>query len=169
MRKLGTHFNLIALEAPWQNGMVERHGGVLGDIISVTVMETGATGFQQMKDVAIHSSMAKNRRPGKTGHSPRTMVFGVDERLVASGLNHYLEEPDDAAISNSQADSVWTKSMEIRKAAMKSVIELDHSEKWAAAIKFPSRTEFPNFYLPGEQVFFYSAGTKAEKKGSDDS
>ena len=93
MRTLGTHFNLIALEAKWQNGMVERHGGVLGDIISVTVMETGATGFQQMKDVAIHFCMAKNRRPGKTGHPPRALVFGVDERLVASGLNHYLEEP----------------------------------------------------------------------------
>ena len=38
MRCVGTHFNLTALEAPWLNGMVERHGGVLGDIISVTVL-----------------------------------------------------------------------------------------------------------------------------------
>ena len=148
MRQLGTHFNLIALEAPWQNGMVERHGGVLGDIITVTVMETGAVGFDMMKDVCIHSAMAKNRRPGKTGYSPRTMVFGVDERLVASGLNHYLEEPDDAAISASGADPFYKRSMEIRKTAMKAVIELDHSEKWSQAIKFPSRTEFPNFVSP---------------------
>ena len=70
--------------------------------------------------------MAKNRRPGKTGYSPRTLVFGVDERLVASGLNHYLEEPDDAAISASGADPLYKRSMEIRKTAMKAVIELDH-------------------------------------------
>ena len=156
---------MVALEAPWQNGMVERHGGVLGDIITVTVMESGATGFAQMKDVAIHSSMAKNRRPGKTGHSPRTMVFGTDERLVASGLNHYLEEPDDAAITAASSDAIYRKSMEIRKSALKAVIELDHSEKWAAAVNFPSRTEFPNFYLPGTQVFFYSAGVKKNRKG----
>ena len=24
---------MMALEAPWQNGMVERHGGVLGDML----------------------------------------------------------------------------------------------------------------------------------------
>ena len=131
MRQLGTHFNLIAFEAPWQNGMVERHGGVLGDIITVTVMETGAVGFDMMKDVCIHSAMAKNRRPGKTGYPRRTLVFGVDERLVASGLNHYLEEPDDAAISASGADSIYKRSMEIRKTAMKAVIEFDHSEKLA--------------------------------------
>ena len=107
MRQSGIHFNLIALEAPWQNGMVERHGGVLGDIITVTVMETGATGFQQMKDVCVHASMSKNRRPGRAGYSPRTLVFGVDERLVASGLNQYLEEPDDAAIFASSADPVY--------------------------------------------------------------
>ena len=98
MRCLGIHFNLIAFEAPWQNGVVERHGGVLGDIITVTVMESGAQGFDQMRDVCAHAAMAKNRRPGKTGWSPRAMVFGVDERLTASGLNHYLEDPDDAGI-----------------------------------------------------------------------
>ena len=53
-------------------------------------------------------------RPGKTGHSPRTMVFGTDERLVASGLNHYLEEPDDAAITAASSDAIYRKSMEIR-------------------------------------------------------
>ena len=65
-RCLGTHFNLTALEAPWQNGMVERHGGVLGDIITASVMETSPVGFQQMTDVCMHAPMAKNRGPGKT-------------------------------------------------------------------------------------------------------
>ena len=98
MRCLGTHFNLTALEAPLQNGMVERHGGVLGDIIIATVMETSPVGYNQMRDVCMHAATAQNRRPGKTCYSPRTLVFGVDERLVAFCLNHYLEEPDDAAI-----------------------------------------------------------------------
>ena len=128
MRQLGTRFNFIALEAPWQNGMVERHGGVLGDIITVTVMETGAIGFNQMKDVAIHASMSKNRRPGRAGFSPRTCVFGTDERLVASGLSHYLEEPDDAAITASSASPDYRRSMQMRKSSMKAVTELDHAK-----------------------------------------
>ena len=59
IRHLGTHFNLTALETPWQNGMVERHGGVLGDITAI-VMETSPVGLDQMKDVCMHVAMAKN-------------------------------------------------------------------------------------------------------------
>jgi len=67
---LGVKFKMIPVEAPWQNGMVERHGGVMGDIIAAIVSETGAMGFTHMRDVCLHASMAKNRRPGKTGYSP---------------------------------------------------------------------------------------------------
>ena len=101
-----------ALEAPWQNGMVERHSGVLGDIIEAVVQETSPIGYNQMCDVCLHASMAKNRRPGRTGFSPRALVFGCDERLIASGLNHYLEQPDDAAISASTSDTAYKRSID---------------------------------------------------------
>ena len=83
---LGAAFKMQGLEAPWQNGMVERHGGVLGDIIEAVVQETSPVGFTQMSDFCLHASMAKNRRPGRSGFSPRALVFGCDERLIASGL-----------------------------------------------------------------------------------
>ena len=35
---LGSKFKMIPVEAPWQNGMVERHGGVMGDIIDSVVV-----------------------------------------------------------------------------------------------------------------------------------
>ena len=153
--QLGTRFKMIPVEAPWQNGMVERHGGVLGDIVHAVVAETGAVGYSQMRDVCLHASMSKNRRPGKTGYSPRSLVFGVDERLAVSGLNHYLEEPDDAAIANAQKDPQLLQSLQFRKQAMKAVIDLDHSTKWAEAIKFPSRPVEVSLFLPGHQVAFW--------------
>ena len=85
---LGIRYRLVPVEAPWQHGMVERHGQVLGDIARVVITETGVNGRQEMEDVLLHTSMTKNRRPGRTGYSPRSLVFGLDERLVASGLNH---------------------------------------------------------------------------------
>ena len=99
----GIRTRFVPTEAPWQNGMVERHGAVLGDIVTAVVTETGANGLGAMRDVCLHASFTKNRRPGKSGYSPRSLVFGVDERLVLSGLNHYLEEPDDAAMQNGSA------------------------------------------------------------------
>ena len=92
-----------------------------------------------MNDLALHASMAKNRRPGRTGYSPRSLVFGLDERLVASGLNHYLEEPDDSSMQASRQDQACHQSLQIRKAAMKAIIELDHSDTWTGALRFPSR------------------------------
>ncbi len=169
MANLGIQYKLIPTEAPWQLGMVERHGGVLGDIIKATVNETSAVGHHQMRDVCLYASMAKNRRPGKTGYSPRTLVFGVDEKLVASGLSHYLEEPDDADVRHSREDPHARKSMEIRAAAMTAVIELDHSTKWAQAIKFPSRTEktMVSLFLPGQQVFFWKKASNKQQKKHD--
>ena len=80
-------------------------------------------------------------------------MFGLDERLVASGLSHYLEEPDDASVTAAVSNPVLRKSMQIRKAAVKALIDLDHSEKWADAIKFPSRASHCAMSLPGHQVF----------------
>ena len=78
----------------------------MGDIIGATVESTAASGFTQMRDVALFASMAKNRRPGRTGYSPRSLVFGLEERLAASGLSHYLEQPDDASIAALNRDPV---------------------------------------------------------------
>ena len=154
---------MTSLEAPWQNGMVERHGGVLGDIIEAIVLETSPIGYQQMTDVCLNASMAKNRRPGRTGYSPRALVFGCDERLIASGPNHYLEQPDDAAIHASTVDQAYKRSIEFRRSAMRAVIELDHSTKWSQAIKQPTRPEVPTVYLPGNQVFFHRTQGKTKK------
>ena len=97
---LGAHFKLTALEAPWQNGMVERHGGVLGDIIEAVVLASAPVGLQQMKDVCLHASMAKNRIPGRTGYSPRALVFGCDEQslMTLPGVTHLLEQAGTAQL-----------------------------------------------------------------------
>ena len=72
---------VIPTEAPWQIGMVERHGGVLADVVNMTVAQTGATGKTEMMLVLIASAAAKIRRPGLSGHSPRAAVFGMDDRM----------------------------------------------------------------------------------------
>ena len=70
---------MIPTEAPWQLGMVERHGAVLSDIMNIVANEGLIKGHASMNGLALHSSMVKNRRPGRTGYSPRSLVFGLDE------------------------------------------------------------------------------------------
>ena len=87
--------------------MVERHGAILADIIQAVVMEKDVATEKQLSDVVLHACMAKNRRPGRIGYSRRSIVFGLDERLVASGLNHYLEDPGDASIAAAQKEDTF--------------------------------------------------------------
>ena len=67
-----------------------------------------------METACRHASMAKNRRPGRTGYSPTATVFGFDQRLFASGLGRYLEKPDDAALSQVTDDNVIGRSIKFR-------------------------------------------------------
>ena len=111
---LGIKFKVIPTEAPWQLGMVERHGGVFADLANATIAESGTKGY-----------------------SPRAFVFGLGDRLVASNLNHFLEQPDDASVEAHKTDPTLNKARQLRKIAMIAVIELDHSDKWIAACKYP--------------------------------
>ena len=43
---LGSDMKCAPTESPWQNALVERHGGVLGDIVAMIVMETATDGFK---------------------------------------------------------------------------------------------------------------------------
>ena len=168
MSQLGIAHRMIPVEAPWQHGMVERHGDVIGEIVAAAVKDTSVHGMDQMKDVCLYASMAKNRRPGKTGYSPRSLVFGIDEKLIASGLNHYLEEPDDASVLHHDRDPVAKRTMEFRLAAMKKVVEMDHDGKWAQAIKYPSRVDKTrvSMFLPGHQVFFWKKASPNQAKNA---
>ena len=152
--KLSSRLKVVPTESPWQNALVERHGATLQDILNIAVMEQGVRGFDEMEEACRHASMAKNRRPGRTGHSPRSIVFGFDERLFASGLGHYLERPDDAALSMAATDDVMKRSIAIREAALKAVITLDHHTKWHEACKTLSRSN-NGPYFPGDQVFYW--------------
>ena len=53
---------VVPTEAPWQVGMIERHGGVINDMISMIVAQSGANGKTEMMLVMIASTAAKNRQ-----------------------------------------------------------------------------------------------------------
>jgi hypothetical protein len=163
--KFGLFTKVIPNEASWQHGMTERHGGVLVDIIESVVAELQLKGPEAMSEALIHSSAAKNRRPGRTGFSPRAMVFGCDERLPGSLLSHRLEQPDVVSAAFGSVDAQYTRSLQIRESAMKAVVALDHSEKWKAALQHRGRPTLKT-YFPGEWVYYWQRqGTRANIKG----
>jgi transposase InsO family protein len=154
VERYGIATRVTATESPWQQGMVERHGGVAGDIIEAVALDQGVTGREEMEQTVLHALAAKNRRPGRTGFSPRAMVFGCDERLPGSILSHRLESPDEVSVSISTVDPRYQRSMQIREAAMKAVVMLDHDEKWREGIARRLKSE-PKEFFPGNLVLYW--------------
>lgn len=72
--------------------MVARHSQVLTDHIQAIIPDTRVAGKEQMHDVLLMTTLAKHGRPGRIGYSPRALIFGLVEKLLASGLGHYLEQ-----------------------------------------------------------------------------
>lgn len=83
--------------APWLRAMVERHGVVMAEIFYIILSEARAVGPDPVRAVLRFASLAKHRRPVRTGYSPRALIYGLDERLITRGLDHDVEQPNGAA------------------------------------------------------------------------
>ena len=146
---------VVPTEAPWQVGMIERHGGVINDVISMIVAQSGANGKTEMMLVMIASTAAKNRRPGLSGHSPRSAVFGMDDRMDGSVIDSLLDGEQLPAHSQAASDAGYQRALKIRQEAMKAIIDLDHSQRYHRAIAARPNLRGHQVYLPGAQVYYW--------------
>ena len=78
--RFGMTTRVAPVEAPWQNAMCERHGGVLAEIMSATCSSAQIEGAAEMELCGFAAASAKNRRPDRTGYSSRGRVFGREEQ-----------------------------------------------------------------------------------------
>ena len=90
----------MARETPWQNGLVERNGGICQAAARKAIKDVGARGFVAMRRLASMKNWAKNDRINSSGYSPAQWVIGryklpwslLDEKQ--SGELASLELPD---------------------------------------------------------------------------
>ena len=107
--------------------------------------------------VSIAATAAKNRRPGLHGHSPRSAVFGMDDRLDGSVIDSLLDGEQLPMHSQAAGDAVYQRSLQIRREAMKAIVDLDHSQRYHRAISARPHLEAPHVFLPGAQVYYWQA------------
>ena len=136
-------------------------------------IQTGLFGYMAYDAVQFYEDITFSNVKTESAQIPQ-IQYCVFKYIIA--LDHfknechliecYTEEPDDASIAAAGSDPEFKRSMEIRKSAMRALIDLDHSEKWRDAIKFPSRRAECSMFLPGHQVFFWKkAQTTSNLKG----
>ena len=105
-----------ASEAPWQNGLVERNGGIWKAAARKTIKDVGARGFVEMRRLASMVNWAKHARINSSGYSPAQWAIGRGYKLPWSLLDEKqsgglasLELPDQDVPSKP-----WTRPFETR-------------------------------------------------------
>ena len=76
-----------ASEATWQNGPVERDGGIWKAAARKTIKDVGARGFVEIRRLASMVNWAKNARSNSSGYSPAQRVIGRGYNLPWSLLD----------------------------------------------------------------------------------
>ena len=87
MEAHGIRQYFTASEAPWQNGPVERNGGIWKAAARKTIKEVEARGFVEMRRLASMVNWAKNARINSSGYSTAKWVIGRGYKLPWSLLD----------------------------------------------------------------------------------
>ena len=69
-------FVVVPPHAHWQVGRIERHGGVLQNMLGKYELEHDVTNYQQLQQALMHCTMAKNACSLRHGYAEETLVFG---------------------------------------------------------------------------------------------
>ena len=138
--------------APWQHGLAERHGGILGTIFNKMVTQFGTEGRERVKLVLNVCTQAKNATMTRNGMTPEQAVFGRALRWpCAAGTSDEDEIPLGALGTDGEA---WLAA-QIRAAARMALLSRDASDK----IRRATLRRAPGVVgelTPGTRVYFWS-------------
>jgi hypothetical protein len=156
LRELSITTTITATEAPWQHGVVERHGQVLAEVMSVIVDQCQLTGATDMRMDGIFAVASKNRRTDRTGHSARGRVFGTTERFPGSVVDALQDGERPVDLDHAWRDPVLRRATTLRSAAQTALAKMDADARWQQAMPTGIRPQMKDFVL-GAQVYFWRA------------
>ena len=133
-----------AAESPWSNGLVEKHDGILGQMIVKTMADCNAD-----PDIATHWAVsAKNALSTVYGFSPNTLVFGHDPNLPNSSNNNIAS--DDPHFSS----ELVRNNLNAMHRARESYLHQEAAARLSRALNRQTRTYSDQNFMNGDEVFY---------------
>ncbi|CAE7228738.1 RE1, partial [Symbiodinium sp. CCMP2456] len=149
----GIASKVTGARAPWQAGLAERHGGLLGVAWTAIIEDMQVVGRKAMKTSLSCSLQAKNATVSRKGHSAYHLVFGRQ-----AFFPELLDEETWHSASMGFALSVEgevSRQAEMRAAARVALMRGDIHERLKKALRrAPGATD--RSFAPGELIYFYS-------------
>ena len=153
----GTSDERSAAFAPWQNSLVERHGGSWKSMFYKVSKSCVPENREDIEEIIEQVTVAKNSMINKSGYSPIQRVYGKQPRIPGM-----IYGGDGGAVINSgflAGDPSFVKSLQIRHEARKAFCEVDHEDRVRRAIEHRTRPDRGPF-IPGCKVYVWRPGGK---------
>ena len=129
----------ILSAAPWQRGRIERHGGIIKEMLNRVDNEHNITDVNQLDEALQQCFRAKNMMSIHEGYSPEQAVLGRASRLPASIIDDESLSSHLSSHGTDLASDRFRKRLEMRTAARSAFSRADNSEAIRRALTHQSR------------------------------
>ena len=152
LEQMAVPSSVTGAHAGWQLSVGERHGHILGNMISAITAEHMSEGFSAMKLVLSSAVSAKNMTITKDGFSPNQRLFGSDVKYP--NLTEENVKPSFAESLDTETE--FARAHRMRTCARLALIRMDVKEKVRRAILRKPTPTVEGPFLPGTQVYFWN-------------
>eukprot|EP00435_Cladocopium_sp_Y103_P039402 s1944_g10.t1 len=139
-----------AARSPWQQGKVERHGGLLKEMLEKGRSQMPPATMDELKHMLYACECAKNRYSNRSGYSPTQRQIGQWPRMPSSLMS---DEEVDPALQSQNSTSEFEKLMEMRRVAQEAFMKVACQEAAARALK--ARTRLQRSFKAGDLVYVF--------------
>lgn len=154
----------ISTEAHWQNGRAERHGAVLGNMLTKYDLENPIVTGDDLEQALIHCTQAKNSLSIRKGYPPQILVLGKSTRLPGSVCSDHQLPAHALADSETCHGLVFRQQLANRELARKAFHAADNDQALRRAILRRSRPS-RRWYQQGEWVMIWVGGNNPGWRG----
>lgn len=142
----------IAARAPWQQGRVARHGGLMKELIEKCRNELPPTSMTELVLILRECECAKNRFSNRSGFSPMQRMTGQWPRMPGSLMSD--EELDPALQAENHTDD-FSRLMEARRVPQQAFIK--HTSQTAVGKALHARPRKQLSFRTGDLVYVFRA------------
>ena len=133
-----------AAESPWSNGLVEKHNGILGNMVA-KMLEDSPIDIE----IAIHWAVAaKNALTTVYGFSPNVLVFGRDPS-IPNTMSNNIPANDPQFYSQLVKENITALHR-----ARECFIHQESAEKLSRALNRQTRTYSDKPFVSGDEVYY---------------
>eukprot|EP00971_Amphidinium_carterae_P054288 1069486-Amphidinium_carterae.1 len=144
----GVYIGVINSQAPHENGICERAGGRLKELLHLSFEDAEPLSELDFKVALASVTAAHNRFYDRSGYTPAQRVFGQNPVYPEELLS---DKNPDAEIMSIDGGISYSRSMEIRAAALRAFVS--HSVKQRLTRAAAAKTKTQERFNVGEVVF----------------